>query len=165
MHPWFESTASDHQFTLIALTSTTRPHSLALAQCVSPSLTPSRVLHSDMKAKWPMLHAASLSARLLSKHEAPPAQQLPYSLRNRNFGNPPLPVSSFFDPKRLKQRHKHRLPKHKRLHFSQLEDKARQRLANNPYGTPIPPKSKSAMPRRNFQLIGPILCPFHGVMH
>jgi hypothetical protein len=55
-----------------------------------------------------------------------------YLLRSGN--NKPLPLSSFLDPSRLAQRHRHRLPKPKPPAYKDL-DEFRKRFASNPYGT------------------------------
>jgi hypothetical protein len=52
----------------------------------------------------------------------------------RSGNNKPLPLSSFLDPSRLAQRHRHRLPKPKPPAYKDL-DEFRKRFASNPYGT------------------------------
>jgi hypothetical protein len=66
---------------------------------------------------------------------ATPRQHAPPShcVYMRKGGNRPLPLSSFLDPARLAQRHRHRLPKPKPPVYEDLDD-FRKKVANNPYG-------------------------------
>jgi hypothetical protein len=51
----------------------------------------------------------------------------------RKRGNKALPLSSFFDPARLVQRHRHKLPKPSPPKYDDLTE-FRRRMADNPYG-------------------------------
>jgi hypothetical protein len=51
----------------------------------------------------------------------------------RKGGNKALPLSSFLDPARLAQRHRHKLPKPSPPKYDDLTE-FRRRMADNPYG-------------------------------
>ena len=56
------------------------------------------------------------------------------TFRYREGGNKPLPLSSFLDPARLAQRHRHKLPKPPPPKYDDLSP-FRKRMADNPYGS------------------------------
>jgi hypothetical protein len=55
------------------------------------------------------------------------------TFRSRKHGNNPLPLSSFFDPRRLAQRHRHKQPKLDPPNYDDL-DHFRKKLADNVHG-------------------------------
>jgi hypothetical protein len=86
---------------------------------------------------FPLLAPSYLFITQSKRHvsDQAPADPINQSYHGRKHGNKSLPLSSFLDPARIRQRQqaRHRLPKPRAPKIKDL-DPFRKRLAGNPYG-------------------------------